>query len=110
MRSGIALARAGAPGPSDVAERNVLGSRLLEAMSGRPPRAHVLRLLLRPDDLLERRIGADELRGLLDRERVELLQAGDGNVPGLRAPLVPDDVVVDLPAAEHEPADVLRID
>src|SRR5207302_9027579 len=58
---GIALARARAPRPAGVVERHRLGQGLLEPVADRAPGAHVLRLLLRPDDLLERRIRPQEL-------------------------------------------------
>src|SRR5438067_1863203 len=63
VRRRVALARAGAPRTADVAERRPLWKRLLEPVADRAPGAHVLRLLLRPDDLLERRVGAQELPG-----------------------------------------------
>ena len=66
-------------------------------MPDRPPRAHVLRLLLRPDDLLKRRIRLQQLPRRLDREWVELLESRDGDVVRLGPCLVADDVVVDLP-------------
>ena len=56
VRGRVALARARAPRPADVAQRDARGQRLLEAVPDRPPGAHVLRLLLRPDDLLQVRV------------------------------------------------------
>src|SRR5207248_3774004 len=102
VRGRIALARARAPRTAGVAERNRLRKRLLEPVPDRPPGAHVLRLLLRPDDLLEARVRAEHLRRRLDRERIELLEARHRDVLGTLARLVPDDVVVELPGAEDE--------
>src|SRR5262249_8043841 len=68
----IALAGAGSPGSTDIAQRNT-GSGLFQPMADRPPRPHVLRFLLRPDDLVEMWVGRDELPGCLLREGVELL-------------------------------------
>src|SRR5438445_4674461 len=103
MRRRIALARARAPGAPDVPENDALGLRLLEAVADRPPRTHVLRLLLRPHDLAEVRVAAEEPGRLLDRERVELLEPRDRDRLGARPLLVADDVVVDLALAEDEP-------
>src|SRR5436190_20362334 len=86
VRGGVALARAGAPRPADEAERHALrrpfvsdravgdASERLEPVPDRAPRAHVLRLLLRPDELLEIRERLDQLGRGGDRERIELLQ------------------------------------
>src|SRR5579872_1845913 len=109
MRRRIALARARAPRPPDVGQRHAFGLRLFEAVPDRAPRAHVLRLLLRPHDLAQVRVPAHERRGALDRERVELLEARDCDVTGRGMLLVPDDVVVDLPLAEDETRDLLAV-
>src|SRR5436853_6579762 len=84
VRRRVALARARAPRAAGVAERRRLRQRLLEPVADRPPGAHVLRLLLRPDDLLERRVRPQQLAGRFDRERVELLEPRDGDVLRLR--------------------------
>ena len=73
MGGRVALARARTPRPSQVADRSGAGD-VLEPVPDRPPRTHVLRLLLGPDDLGEQRIRGDERRRGLDRKRVELLQ------------------------------------
>src|SRR2546426_145477 len=52
----IALARARTPGAADVAERDALRQVLLQAVTERAPRPHVLGLLLRPDDLDQPRV------------------------------------------------------
>src|SRR3954453_13853414 len=77
VRGRVALARAGPPRAADEAEADAFRQRVLEAVTDRAPRPHVLRLLLRPDDLLERGIAVRERGGGLDRERVELLDPGD---------------------------------
>src|SRR5256714_11689486 len=76
----VALARARPPGTADVAELHALGERLLEPVSARTPGPHVLRLLLCPDDLFQVRVRRDQLRGLADRERIQLLDPGDGDL------------------------------
>ena len=66
MEGRVALARARAPGAADVLDtlglRRRLRGGLLEPMPDRPPRAHVLWLFLRPDDLANLRIAGDERR------------------------------------------------
>src|SRR5215217_46875 len=56
---GIALAGTGALRPPGVSELQALGEDLREAAEHDLPGAHVLRLLLDPDDLLEVGVGAD---------------------------------------------------
>jgi hypothetical protein len=109
VRGRISLARARTPWAADVEERHAFGLRLLEPVADRPPGTHVLRLLLRPDDLAEVRVPAQERRRLLDRERIELLDPGDGDEVGARAVLVTGDVVVDLSRTKNEPGDLLVI-
>src|SRR4051812_38071194 len=99
MRRGIALGGARTPGAADVAHGDA-ARRLLEAVADRAPRAHVLRLLLCPDDLLEVRVRVDQPVRRDDRERIELLDPRDRDaVVGARI-FPADDVVVDLPGAE----------
>src|ERR671931_502902 len=75
---GIALAWTGAPRPAGIDERDLrIAQRRLEAMADRPPRAHVLRLLLRPRDLAQVRIRGHQPGVRVDRERIELLEPGD---------------------------------
>src|SRR5439155_10647375 len=100
VRGRVALGGTGPPRASDVAKLDACRG-LLEPVANRAPRAHVLRLLLRPDDLLEARMGRDQRRGCLGRERVELLETGDRD--GVRPRLVAGQVVIDLPGAEDEP-------
>ena len=65
--------RTGGSGPRSRAHR------LLEPVADRPPRAHVLRLLLGPHDLAEPRIPSQKRLHRLDGERVELLEPRDRN-------------------------------
>ena len=105
----IALARRGAPRAPDVGDarhRRARAGRVVETVPDRAPRPHVLRLLLRPDDLLEPRQAGDQLGDRVDRERIELLQPGNGDARRAGARAVADDVVVDLAAAEDEPAHI----
>ena len=80
----IALARRRALGPADVAELQPLGQDLHEAREHVRAGAHVARLLLRPDDLLEVRVALDELEDLRLRERIEQLDAADGDARAAR--------------------------
>ena len=77
-------------------------------MADRAPRTHVLRLLLRPHDLLEPRHRGDQTSERLDRERIELLEPRDGDARRLWTLLMPNDVIVDLAATENKPADTGR--
>src|SRR5439155_15855493 len=105
VRGRIALGGARPPRPSSIGERNAeRAQRILEPVPNRPPRAHVLRLLLRPDDLSQRRIGADETRVRVNREGIKLLESRDRDVRGVRALLVADEVVVELARADDEPS------
>ena len=84
VRGRIALARRGAPGAADVGDagdRRAGAGGVVEPMADRAPGAHVLRLLLRPDDLLEAAAAprCSSASGL-DRERVELLEPRDRDV------------------------------
>src|SRR6266699_1169623 len=92
VRRRVTLRRRGAPRTADVTKGDA-ARRLLEAVADRPPRAHVLRLLLYPHDLVQVRIPANELGRGFDRGRVELVEPRDGDAARVRAPLVPDDVV-----------------
>src|SRR5919106_5959872 len=101
MQGRIALALARTPRAADVLHSRDVGCarrRLFEAVPDRAPRAHVLRLLLRPDDLADLGIRSDELGDLLERERIELLETTDRDIGRDGPMLVRHDVVVHLPA------------
>src|SRR5258708_3307768 len=104
VRGRVALGGTRLPRPADVAHRDP-GRRLLEPAADRPPGAHVLRLLLRPDDLIECWVRRDQLAGDLNWERVQLLDPGDGHTLGCVPFLVADDVLVDLPPPDRHPPD-----
>src|ERR671930_6107 len=53
VRGRVALARARPPRPADVPKHDTHRQRLLEPVPDRAPGAHVLRLFLCPDELLE---------------------------------------------------------
>src|SRR6202041_2209819 len=55
VRGRVSLGRTRAPRPPDVADGDA-GGGLLEPVPDTAPRAHVLRFLLRPDDLAEARV------------------------------------------------------
>src|SRR3954451_11253339 len=102
----IALARARALGAADVAEAQPLGEDLHEPREHVRAGAHVARLLLDPDDLLEVRVGADDLVDLRLGEGVQELDAPDGDAVVALARRMADEVVVDLAGAEDEPPDL----
>src|SRR5829696_5401559 len=97
VRCGIALARACPPRTADIVERDANRDGLFQPVPDRAVGTHVLRLLLRPDHLVEGRVAVDQVGRGADRERVQLLR-------------VPDDVVVDLARGEDEPAYTLTLD
>src|SRR5690606_38145198 len=70
----VPLGRRGALGASDVAHL-VLAGELAQVRLYEAPGAHVLRLLLDPDDLLPAGVERERLLELLGRERVEPLHA-----------------------------------
>src|SRR4029079_9522680 len=100
----VALRGPAPPRPADVPQSHALGQRLLEPVPDRTPGAHGLRLLLRPDALLPPWKRPHELAVGVDGERIELLDPPDRDGVRLLAQLVSDEVVVDLPGADHEPA------
>src|SRR5215831_3157722 len=75
----VALGRGRARRAADVAEVDALGNQLGHPAEHHAPRAHVLRLLLDPEDLLQVRILGDEAGDLVAREGVQKLHPGDGD-------------------------------
>src|SRR5262249_57967617 len=71
VRSRVALARTRPPRAAGVRERR---PGCFEAMADRPPRPHVLRLLLRPDEFPQVRVRRDDGSVLVHGERIELLE------------------------------------
>src|SRR3954468_21072001 len=63
--AGVALAGAGPGRAADVIECDTLGDDAGEATGHHLPAAHVARLLLNPDDLLQVRVGGDHVLQLL---------------------------------------------
>src|SRR3954465_14226815 len=102
MRDGVALAGRRAQLAADVGVGDALRDDLVEPVLHERAGAHVLRLFLDPEDLLQVRVAAEQLLELLLRERVEQLDARYRDVARRRALLVADEVVVDLSAAENE--------
>src|SRR4029077_5225235 len=106
MRGRVALARARTPGTADVAEvrdATRLLAGVLETVANRAVCPHVERLLLRPDELGELRIGAEQGDDLPHRERIQLLDPSDRDRRRPDPSLVTGQVVVDLSRAENEP-------
>ena len=92
---------------ADVVVGEPLGQDLRHPPAHERAGAHVARLLLHPDHLLEVRIAVHQLRQLDLGERVEQLHPRDRDVRRGRALLVHRDVVVDLARAEHQLGDLL---
>ena len=107
VRRRVALARARLPRAADVAEPSAgaRADRLLEAVADRPPGPHVLRLLLRPDDLAKPRVATRRAPRARRRGTGRAARCGRPRRRRRRARLVADDVVVELARAEHEPLD-----
>src|SRR3989442_15912984 len=81
VRGRISLARRGPVLPPDVVELHALRYQLPLAVAREheAASAHVLRLLLHPDDLLEVRVALDQLDDLLARERIQDLDPRDSH-------------------------------
>src|SRR4051794_3735095 len=108
VRGRVALAGRRALGTADEAEVQVLRHDLHQAGEHVRAGAHVARLLLDPDDLAQVRVAADQLGDLRLGERVEQLDAADGDALVALAVRVADDVVVDLAGAEDQARDLLH--
>src|SRR4051812_22208432 len=98
----VALARARALGPADVAELEVAREDVQQARRHVRAGAHVPRLLLDPQDLAQVRVARDLLQDLGLGEGVEQLDAGDRDVLLALARGVALEVVVDLARAEDQ--------
>src|SRR5260221_8182779 len=105
--AGVTLAGAGPALAADVGELHALGQQLRHAARHHLPGAHVARLLLHPGDLLQVRVGGDQVLQLFLGERVQNLHSGDGDVLGGVAPLAGVDVEVHLAGAQHQALDLL---
>ena len=66
------------------------------------PRAHVGRLFLHPEDLLQVGIAANQRHDVVDRQRVQQLHARDGEVAHTVAPRVQHQVVIDATRAQQQ--------
>src|SRR5690349_16826056 len=97
--------RRGAPG---VRQRLVGAHVAEEVVLDAVPRALVARFLLRPHHALRVGVEVDLRLELVVRERVELLQANDGDVVDAALGALGDDVVVDLAGAEDHALHLLR--
>src|SRR3954452_10064249 len=108
VRGRVALAGRRALGTADEPEVQVLRHDLHQPGEHVRAGAHVARLLLDPDDLAQVRVAADQLGDLRLGERVEQLDAADGDALVALAVRVADDVVVDLAGAEDQARDLLH--
>src|ERR1700693_2946707 len=98
VRLGVTLSWTRAVGTTDVSGRQRVARRHPEPRRDVRPRTLILRLFLRPDDFLDRRIQIDDLRYLTSRPGIQLLDSHDRHVG--RA--LGDEIVVNLSRAEHE--------
>src|SRR6185437_471153 len=102
VRPGIALGRTRALCPSDVTDRYCIPRRNSEPRPDKGPRSHVLRLFLRPDDILDRRIRIHNSCNVLVRPGIQLFHADECNtISAIALPLL-DQIVIDLARAEYD--------
>src|SRR5262249_55513589 len=94
-----ACRRASASRASDVAQFHTPVNQSLQARSHEIPSAHVLGLLLRPDDLFGLRVGGQPLLQQRSREWVELFETQDGEASIAVLLMSGHQVVIDLAAA-----------
>src|SRR6185436_3377632 len=78
------------------------GQDVLEPILNKRPAAHVLRLFLRPHNLLRIRIAGERFAQTVRRKRIELLEAHNRDTPILSLLSSLDQVVIDLAAAQHD--------
>ena len=69
------------------------------------PSAHVLGLFLQPHHFPGVRVQVDHCVDLLERERVELLEADNRHMPKVTLAAHLKQIVVDLAAAQHKARD-----
>src|SRR6266478_1207251 len=94
----VTLRGARAVGTSDIPRQQRVSGRHPQAWRHIRPRALVLRLLLCPDDFLDRRIKINDLRNLVAGPWIKLLHSDERDMRGtLRG-----QIVVDLARAEHK--------
>jgi len=83
---------------------------LLELRGDIRPRAHVLRLLLAPDQAGVAAVGVGDFGEAVAMQRVELLDADDRGIGDLVLLAVVEEVVVDLARAEDDAVDFVGFD
>src|SRR4051812_45134074 len=103
MPRGRPFGGAAAAHPADVTQWRATGNQLGEERPHEFPRAHVLRLLLQPDDLAQRRVLRQYLAERDLREWIELLDADDRDRGSSGPQLAGDQIDGDLAAAQHQP-------
>ena len=94
---------------ADVVHPVAVGHDLVESVLDLVPGALILRFLLAPDDLVRGSVGRQRGLELLLRERVELLDAHDGDVIDAAGAARLEQVEVDLAAAQHHALDAFRL-
>src|SRR5947209_18322231 len=110
MGDGVSLARRSSLRPADVAEHQRLGEDLPQPRGHVGPGAHVPRLLLDPHHLSQLWVLRDQREDLGLGERIQELDPPYRNLRALRAPLVPDELVVELAAAQEQARYLFGVD
>src|SRR5438105_6868479 len=109
VRAGEAFGRAGAARPADVIPADVVRPADADLPLQVVPGAHVRRLLLHPEALLQLWISLDGGEDVVEWQRVQQLDACDGDVGGAGAQRAQRQVVVDATRAEQQRSDLLRL-
>ena len=107
MRRRVPFGRAGAFRPPHIADCHARRRELLQLGRQIAPGPHVPGLLLHPPQLLQTWVAGQHCPRLLPREGVELLQPHDGRPVRLQLLRLRQELVVNLPAAEHQARDLV---
>src|SRR5688500_1499842 len=108
VRRGVSLRRAGPLGTPDVRHLHPRRRQLPQLRLDVGPGAHVPRLLLDPDQLLQLGILRQHRPHLGPGKRIELFQPDDGGTAALHLVGLAEQVVVELAAAQHQPRHLAR--
>src|SRR5579875_858783 len=105
----VSLAGGRPLGPPDVPELELRREDLPQPSGHVGAGTHVARLLLHPHQLAQPRVARDQGQQLALRERVEQLHPADRHLRALGPPLMPDQLVVELAAAQDQARDQLLL-
>src|SRR5579859_3512155 len=105
---GPALGRTGPIRASDVAQRPAV-EQVAQPWRHERPGAHVAGLFLQPDHLARLTVSLEHVGQRLSRKRIQLFDPHDRQAVDLRAPRVSLDLGPDVPAAQHDAADAVRV-